>query len=385
MTAGRPPIRVLAVMEASFVSGPAKNLIEFAHQAAGPPADLPGVQVTVATFQRGPAESGFVAGVRASGLEVEVIRERRALDFGIIPQLREIVSRRRPDILQTHNIKSHFLVRYSGLNRRYPWIAFQHGYTTTDAKMRLYNQLDRWSLRAARRVVAVCEPFAAALVRTGVPSDRIVVRHNAVNPFIPAAPEEARRVRESLGIPEGALVVLSAGRLSREKGHADLIRALAAVRRERALPLFRLVIAGDGPEHGRIERMCATLGVTEMVVLAGCQPDLRAYYTMADMAALPSHSEGSPNALLEAMAAGLAVAATRVGGVPEIAANEENALLVEARSPEAMAAALGRLLCDPELRKRLGASARGVTSRYTPEAYYRGLLEIYRQALNQPQ
>lgn len=382
--ASAPSIRVLAMMEAYSVTGPAKNLIEFSRQASRHMPGQPRAQLSIATFQRGPDRSpnAFIVGARTAGLDVDVIRERRVLDLGVIPQLRAVVSARQPHIIQSHNSKSHFLVRYTGLNRLYPWIAFQHGYTTTSTRVLLYNQLDRWSLRAADRVVAVCGPFAAALARTGVRPERIVVRHNAVEPFVPPPEAEVARLRAALGIPSGVLVVLCAGRMSKEKGHADLIRAIAVVAQGRETPPFRLVVAGDGPERGSIERTCAALGVLENVILTGFQPDLRVYYKMADMVALPSHSEGSPNVLLEAMAAGLPVAATRVGGVPEIAGHEENALLVEPRDPEAMAAALVRLLRDEDLRKRLGAAARTVTSTYAPEAYCRGLLDIYRQVLS---
>ena len=79
-------------------------------------------------------------------------------------------------------MKSHFLVRKSGLNRLAPWVAFHHGYTWPDLRARLYNQLDRWSLRAASRVVTVSQPFRRELIRHGVPAARIEIVHNAIDP-----------------------------------------------------------------------------------------------------------------------------------------------------------------------------------------------------------
>jgi glycosyltransferase involved in cell wall biosynthesis len=118
------------------------------------------------------------------------------------------------------------------------------------------------------------------------------------------------------------------------------------------------------------------------VVFAGHTPDVRPYYAAADVLALPSHSEGSPNVLLEAMAAGLPVVATSVGGVPEIATDEENALLVPAHETAAFAHALARLLTDEGLADRLGRSAAAhAVSEFSPEAYARGLVRIYRQLL----
>jgi glycosyltransferase involved in cell wall biosynthesis len=102
--------------------------------------------------------------------------------------------------------------------------------------------------------------------------------------------------------------------------------------------------------------------------------------------ALPSHSEGSPNVLLEAMAAGLPVVATRVGGVPEIVAHEESALLVDARDPQAFAAAVGRVLTDGELARALAARAGALAAtRFSPESYRHSLVEIYRELISSPE
>src|SRR5262245_14273850 len=150
-------IRVLAIMEAAFVTGSAKNLIEFARCAETPGEDLPALKFTVVSYQRGKeaCPNAFVEAARSAGIPVDIVYERGRFDLSVLRQLKAIVAKRRPEIIQTHNVKSHFLMRVSGLWRTYCWIAFQHGYTTTDFKMRCYNQLDRWSLRAPRRVITV--------------------------------------------------------------------------------------------------------------------------------------------------------------------------------------------------------------------------------------
>ena len=111
------------------------------------------------------------------------------------------------------------------------------------------------------------------------------------------------------------------------------------------------------------------------------QPSLDLFYALADIVALPSHSEGSPNVLLEAMAAGRPIAATAVGGVPEIATAGETALLVPAHDPAAMAGAIGRLLRDRELAAHLGENARAAAAGFFPERYLDALLTIYRDLL----
>ncbi|MET0648485.1 MAG: glycosyltransferase family 4 protein [Pyrinomonadaceae bacterium] len=379
-------IRLLSVMEATTVTGPAKNLLGFAARARSreftEPLGLPRVETTVVTFVRGADASGepnaFVGAARAAGVEVVLIPERFRFDPSVFKALRSAVERCAPDVLQTHSVKSHLLLRLSGLGRRYPWVAFHHGYTTPDAKMRLYNQLDRWSLPSAARVVTVCGPFAERLASAGVRRERISVLHNSVAPA--SAPEEgvARALGIRLGLGEGERVILSVGRLSQEKGHADLVAALGHLGRLAPGLSFRLVLVGDGPERARLEEEARARGLSERVVFAGHHADVRPFYALADVLVLPSYSEGSPNVLLEAMAAGVPVVATAVGGVPEIVAHEESALLIAPRDERAMAEALARILSDATLARGLAAKAAELAAeRFSPEAYARSVLEIY--------
>jgi glycosyltransferase involved in cell wall biosynthesis len=280
-------------------------------------------------------------------------------------------------------VKSHFLIWLTREFRRYPWIAFQHGYTWTDLKMRAYNKLDRISLPSAHRVVTVCQPFADALEKIGVKRDRIVIRHNSVQPFKAGSPEAVADLRKGLDIGDGTMVLLAVGRLSREKGHADLLRALALLRQQRPSPSHVLVLVGDGPERGNLQNLAAELGIADKVIFAGQQPDVAPSYTLADIVVLPSHTEGSPNVLLEAMSAGKAIVATAVGGVPEIAADGQTALLVESHNPVRFAEALGHLLQDVQLCGRLGINAQEEARRYDPSHYSESIMKLYVQALHQ--
>ncbi|MCX6615979.1 MAG: glycosyltransferase [Acidobacteria bacterium] len=378
------PLRVLALLEASTVTGPAKNLMEFARRARRAEGALPAVDVAIATYLRGaaPEPNPFMRAAQEAGLAVEVIPERRRFDLGVLAQLRALVDRHRPDILQSHHCKSHFLVRLTGLGRTLPWVAFHHGYTAGDLKVRCYNQLDRISLPAARHIVTVCGAFAVQIQRYGIPAQRISVLHNMVHPFRPPTPESVSALRARYDLPENAAVVLAVGRLSREKGHVDLIEAAARLRRHHPdLPL-RVVLVGEGPERAVIQARVAAQGLDGAVVLCGHQADVAPFYALATVVALPSHSEGSPNVLLEAMAAGIPVVATAVGGVPEIATDQVTALLVSRGNHQAMAEALARLLREPELARRLARQAQAeVLARYTPEAYRRTLTQLYERVL----
>lgn len=384
-------IKLLTIVEATTVNAVAKTVLEFyrtARELSQRPSDFPLIDGCVATFDRqrdgSAAANDFVAAARGHGLDVETIPERRRFDMNVMPALRRLVESRGPDLLITNSVKSHFLVWRSGLWRKHPWIAFHHGYTNTDRKMRLYNRLDRWSLPHADRLVTVCRSFAEELASsTGVNIDKISVQHNSVRRQPPASAAAVNALRTRLGISEKERIVLAVGRLSREKAHRDLIAGFRHTRETKSAIQLKLVIVGDGPDRSSLEAYAESLGAKEQVVFAGQVTDVQPFYALADVFVLPSISEGSPNVLLEAMAANLPVVATAVGGVPEIVEHNTTALLVQANDPRALGAAISRLLTDGELAERLVKNAaEHVESRFTPDKYARALIGIYREVID---
>jgi glycosyltransferase involved in cell wall biosynthesis len=382
-------IKLLTIVEATTINAVAKTVLEFYRSASELSQNIPdflAIEGCVVTFERQRADQtspdGFVAAARELGLDVEMIPERRRFDLSVIPALRRIVESRGSDVVVTNSVKSHFLMWRSHLWRKHPWVAFHHGYTDTDRKMRLYNRLDRWSLPHADRVVTVCRAFARELAdSTGVSIDKISVQHNAIRrqPSVNAA--DVHALRKRLGI-DGERVLLSVGRLSREKAHVDLLEAFKHLRETKPDISLKLIMVGDGPERARLEAATESLECKEHVVFAGQISDVRTFYALADVFALPSLSEGSPNVLLEAMAANLPIVATAVGGVPEMVASNESALLVPPNDPPLLAAAIARMLTDKDLAQRLAKNAATlVDTQYAPENYARSLIEIYSEVI----
>jgi len=378
-------IKLLAIMEARSVTGPAKNLFEFCRVAGS--GESAAIQTALVTFDRArekgldagkgvpEPDNGFAAAASQYGIELHSIEERFRFDPQVFSALHQIVERVSPNIIQTHGVKSHFLVRLSGLSQRYPWVAFHHGYTATDAKMRAYNQLDRWSLRAARKVVTVSQAMAADLAHRGVPPDKILVVHNSVGAADLLALNEGAASNEQWR-DSARRVILSVGRLSREKGHIDLISAMALLKS--ADRDSKLILVGDGPERVALEQAVDRFDLFDRVTFTGQVNDVRPYYKMADVVALPSYSEGSPNVVLEAMAAGVPIVATKVGGVPEILQDGANSLLVAPHDPRAMAKALSCVLTDHSLSARLADNAsRTVTANHSSETRARLLIGMY--------
>jgi glycosyltransferase involved in cell wall biosynthesis len=371
-------------MEARWpTTGPAKNLIEFGRRAAGKPNSELSANLIVATFHRGKGSESndFVLACEKASLEVHVLRERFLFDLAVIPAIRKLIAHCKPDIIQSHAVKSHFLIRLARMNRERPWIAFHHGYTRTSVRTKIYNHLDRWSLPAASKVVTVCRPFASELEGIGVRPERIVIQHNSIEKFSPASDKAVFELRRTLGISVDTQVVLCVGRLSREKAQADLVEAAALLRRENKQRKIRFILAGEGPDEQMLKDTVRYFLVSDWFIFTGYLPDLNPYYTIASLLVLPSHTEGSPNVLLEAMAAGLPIVATAVGGVPEIVTNEKEALLVEKQNPVALARAIERLLSEASLKSRLAEAARQRVSAYSPEAYCDSILNLYQSCL----
>lgn len=374
------PIRILAFFESHGIMGAAKPVLEFAQESA-----LGGDRIELATvlFVRGKKENPLIDIVRARGIPIDIIDERYAFDLKTLSQLRAIVEKRRPDVIWTNNSKSHFLTRMMGLHQRASWVAFHHGHTKVALRTRLYHQLDRWSLRAADRVVTVCQPFAQDLQRMGVPAARISIQHNPIRLQPPASEDEIRQLRAELQLPLAAKVLLTVGRLALEKGHADLLRALARLQGGQAESDVHLLIVGMGPEKNALVALRKELALDGNVHFCGQKDDVRPYYGIADIFVLPSHTEGSPNVLLEAMAAELPIVATAVGGVPELVTNEVNALLVPKHDVAQLADAIQRLLQDPELRRRLSGNCKAEVMRHDPRSYFESILGIFQQVVRE--
>ena len=384
-------LKIVSLVEATTMNAVAKIVLEFFRttgEISQNDPEFPLVQGSIITFDRsgdGGPPNEFVTAARAAGLEIDLIPEQRRFDLAVIPALHEAIEKHRPDIVITNSVKSHFLFWRTRLGKQYPWVAFHHGYTTTDLKMRVYNRLDRWSLPKANRIVTVCQAFARELTKSvKVPEEKILVQHNAIRPRPKPSADEVNEMRQRIGIAEAERVVLSVGRLSKEKAHSDLIEAFKLLRAVNPNPGCRLVIVGDGPERDGLEAIARASGDNDRITFVGHVAEVQPFYATADVFVLPSHSEGSPNVLLEAMAAEVPIVATAVGGVPEIVVDEESALLVPPQNPPALAAAIGRVLQDGSLARRLTTVASALVDReHSPEAYARSLISLYQEVIEQ--
>ena len=192
---------------------------------------------------------------------------------------------------------------------------------------------NRFLLRPGDRVVGVGEAVRLALIRNeGLPADRVEVIYNGIplDRFSASAGDRAA-VRDELGIDPEAPVLVQVARLDYLKDHATAVRAMAHLARER--PDARLLLVGEGPERPLIEDLVGRLGLGAHVRLLGQRADVSRLLATADLALLTSISEGIPLTLIEAMAAGLPIVSTRVGGVAEVVEDGRTGLLAPSGDP----------------------------------------------------
>jgi glycosyltransferase involved in cell wall biosynthesis len=300
---------------------------------------------------------------RASELGVDV-RAVPKLPLGIagarrVPLFAREIGRARPDVFHAHlswPLAAKFPLLAAVLARRPVVVATVQLFSRFHLDRSSYAQ-ERLLARRIDRYVAVSHDIAGKLVGVmGWPSRKIEVIHNGVRLEDLRAADPA--IRRELSGDTDRPVVFTAARLDPQKGLDVLIDAAADV------PEARFAIAGDGRERTMLDAAIGERGLADRVVLLGHREDIPSLLAASDIFVLPSLYEGSSLAVLEAMAAGKAVVASKIGGTDELVVHDESGLLVPPSDPAALAAAVRRLLDDVSLRERLGAAARDRVDRH---------------------
>jgi glycosyltransferase involved in cell wall biosynthesis len=325
--------------------------------------------VTVAAWGPGPLrEAAESAG--ASYVPLRWVRRelRPWHDLLGLVELVRLCRRLRPALVHANSSKAGVLGRLAAAIARVPVTLFTvHGWAfkaSTGIASRLYLGADRAMRRFTTSIVCVSETELEAGLRARTcAADRTVVIRNAVSTSVPRASLEGEPPR-----------VVSVGRLKAPKTFDTLVRALGRLDQS----TFRATIVGDGPDRALLERLAPP-----SVELLGERRDVPVLMAGADVFVLSSASEGLPMSVLEAMAAGLPIVASAVGGVPELLG--DTGLLVPPRDEAALAGALERLIADRELRLRLGAAARErVTTEFSLERFRTEHLALYARLLSIP-
>jgi glycosyltransferase involved in cell wall biosynthesis len=252
----------------------------------------------------------------------------------------------------------------------------EHGRLSDAAPSRKRRMANMVFARVPRAAFAVSADLREHLIAEGFPPARIGVIHNGIDVGPPPQPSDRQAVRARLGVADDALVIGTIARLDPVKDLGSLIRAVAGMSGDRSV---MLVIIGDGPERQNLERLASDLRCASVVRFIGHRDDARAWLPACDVYVNSSISEGVSLTVLEAMAAGLPIVATRVGGTPEVV-DESCGVLVAPRNPAALREALSALASDPGCRRRLGEAARArVSERFTLERMVNEYRRVYRK------
>jgi glycosyltransferase involved in cell wall biosynthesis len=323
---------------------------------------------------------------RLHGLGVETCRvplnERLVSPRAFLALVRAL-RRLRPVIVQSHGARSNVYTRLAARFARVPIVVSTvhnslFDYEVAGWRRALYVLAERLTSPLADRIVAVSQAIARDLLeRYGIDAARTVVVHNGIDAWAFRPARSAAAVRAEMRVPHGRRVVVMAGRMTPQKGWDVLLEAAARLARARD-DIFWL-LAGNGPLYPALTRRAGELGVQGCFV--GARADMADLFGCADLVVLASRSEGLPFALLEAMALGKPVVATRVGGVPEVVDDGRSGRLVPPEDPAALATAVAAVLDAPDATA-MGARGRArVQTAFTLDAMIRGLERVYATAL----
>jgi sugar transferase (PEP-CTERM/EpsH1 system associated) len=330
---------------------------------------------TVACLYNGDGVVGQA--IRELDITVYDAQMRGKADLGALSRIYQHVRSQRPTILHTNLFHANLPGRITGRLVGVPIIISSERTMAMESEWRYW--LNRWTIGMVDRVVAVSKKVGEFCINhIRLPAHKVVVIHNGVEipPFSPYAIEQARQV---LGIPQEALVCGAVSRLEPVKGIDDLILAFAQVRANHDA---HLVIVGNGSQRERLVSLAQGTGVSDWVIWTGYRDDVLQLLPAFDIFIQPSHHEGLPNTVLEAMAAGLPVVATSVGGTPELVVNGETGLLVPSGDSDALAGAITELLEHPEVRDRLGqAGQERVKLHFSVDEMVRKIEQLYEQLL----
>jgi glycosyltransferase involved in cell wall biosynthesis len=323
-------------------------------------------------------EEHFGQRLQAAGVPVRVIPRRRSYELARAVRLARLIRKDRIDVVHSWapgtNLYAGLAVLLAGDP---PLVASNWG--TNPPNGFLTTLLDRLAFKLSRQIVVNSEigrRFTSSVY--GAPPDRILVVRNWLDTSRFDPPADPAAARASLGLPAGTPVAGFVGRLSREKGISLFLEVAHDVAAR--LPDSRFLVAGDGPLLEGMVQKARDLGIPDRVHFAGFRQDIPHVLAAMDLMVLTSTWEGLPNAVLEAMAAGRPVVATRVGGCAELIEQGVTGFLTDPGDPEALTRRVTEVLSSPDRGRGLGdAGRRRAFSQFSANDLLRPLERIYRR------
>ncbi|MBA3886298.1 MAG: glycosyltransferase family 4 protein [Acidobacteria bacterium] len=317
----------------------------------------------------------------AEGLDLIPLAPRIEMDLSAAWRLSRIITQLGPDVVHAHDphgvAMAALALSMSTQLAKPPLIAQRR----VDFRLR-GNALSRWKYRQVDCFICSSDAIRRMLIEDGVRPPRAVTVHEGIDlGRVEHAP--AAQLHEELWLPHNAPIVGNVAALVPHKGQKHLVAAAALVVRE--VPDARFVIAGEGELRESLERQIREHNLEKHVFLAGFRPDVLSLHKAFDIFVMSSVTEGLGTSLLDAMAAGKPIVATRAGGIPEVVVDGETGLLVQPRDHRGMAEALVRLLQDERLRRRMAdAGLARARAQFSAERMVLETLNVYRRVALHP-
>jgi glycosyltransferase involved in cell wall biosynthesis len=369
------PIRVLELRSVRGTGGgPEKTILLGAAQA-----DPSRWHVTVC-YIRDARDGVYGIDKRAAGLGVDYteIRERHSFDVSVWPALRRLIRDRHIDIVHAHDYKTNLLAWLLHRLKGTPVLATAHGWTGhSPRERRVYYPLDKWLLARLPYAVAVSSDIRSELLARGADPSRVEVILNGIDhrAFRRERGREAA-AREKLVIAPGEIVVGSVGRLEPQKRFDLLIEAFSALHRVR--PELRLRIAGDGSLRSALQHQIDAAGLAGAARLTGHVEDVAGFHHGLDLFVQSSDYEGTPNAVLEAMAFETPLVATSAGGTAELVEDGVHGVVIPPGDISTLTKTMGAALDDRKgCERRAQAARRRIETDLSFETRMRRLERIY--------
>lgn len=320
----------------------------------------------------------FTEILESRGIFVNCFHARGLTSFPrILVELTKALREFRPALLQTFLFHGNLAGRFAGRLAGIPKIV--SGIRVAERRSRWYGRLDRWTNGLVDQNVCVSQGVADfSLHSTGLSASKLIVIPNGVDPNTIANAQPVDL--SSLGIRSDSPLVITIGRLEEQKGISYLLQAAVEILKKH--PDCHFLIVGEGPDRASLEQQARKLGISLAVHFTGGRPDVPGLLKSACTFVLPSLWEGMPNALLEAMAAGLPVIATSVEGSREVVQSGINGVLVEPARSDALSQAILMVLNDSTTAAALGREAQNtILKNFTTNAMIRAYEDLYRNLI----
>ena len=349
------PVRVLELRSVRGTGGgPEKTILRGATMA-----DPARSQVTVC-YLRDERDNCFGVTERPErdGVDYVEIRERHSFDPGVWPKLRALIAERQIDIVHAHDYKTNLLTLLLGKAAGVKPLSTVHGWTGHSLRERMcYYPADKKILAQFPKLIAVSSEIGEELIRKGASPAAVTTVLNGIDhqQFVRDRSREAS-IRQGLGFDASHVVLGAVGRLEPQKRFDILLDTFARLHRRR--PETRLVIAGDGSLRAALDAQVKTLQLDECVVLLGHVADIVPVHHAFDLFVQSSDYEGTPNAVLEAMAMETPLVATAAGGTAELVTHNVHGRIVPVRDADRLFHAIDAALSDPGRTRQMADRAR---------------------------